>query len=124
MDLERIAARAKALLGALSLLGLVVFAAGATVFIMNLSAAKVPPRIDTGAAMVSGTLGLLAFVLTLALRPVVDIMLRRAADQRAQYEQMMGAAERQTGLLEQIRDTASLSDSAKQIAFRTNTDAE
>src|SRR5689334_10895845 len=107
MDLERMAARARALLGALSLLGLIVFAAGATVFAINVSSTH-PPRPElTGAAMISGTLGLVAFVLTLALRPVIEIMVRRAMDQRAQYDQMIGAAEQHTALLEQIRETTS-----------------
>jgi hypothetical protein len=118
MDLERIAARAKLLLGMLSILGLVVFAAGATVFAINLTATKQTPRIETGAALITATLGLLAFVIMLGLRPFVDILQRRTADERARYEQMMGAVDQSRSLLEQIRDTASLSDSAKQIAFR------
>jgi hypothetical protein len=119
MDLERIAGRAKIVLAVLSLVGLVVFAACLTIFIMDLSAAPTQRvRIDTGSALISATLGLLSFVVTLALIPVVDVLVKRGADERWQHEQMRGAMENHRTLLEQIRDTASLSDTAKQIAFR------
>lgn len=120
MDLERMAARAKATLGALSVLGLVIFAFGVAVLAINLNApANSVPRIDSTAAVVSGSIGLLLFGLSVVLRPVLQVAFRRATDERWRYEQTMGALESSRSILEQIRDTTSLSDSAKSVAFRT-----
>ena len=118
MELERIAGRAKMLLGVLSLIGLIVFGATLAVFAVNLAAPAKPHVIETGAALITLAIGLIIFVLPLALQPFVDFVVKAAADQRWRYEQLMGALENQRNLLEQIRTTAALSDSAKQIAFR------
>lgn len=117
MDLEKLAARAKGLLGALSLLGLILAAASFTIASMNMSSSGMP-RIDTTAAVISGVLGIVLFGVTMALRPFISLGVHRATDERWRYEQMMGALENQRSLLEQLRETASLSEGAKQIAFR------
>jgi len=49
---------------------------------------------------------------------VVNILVRRASDERYRTEQMMGTMDTQRQVLEHIRDTTLLSDAAKQVAFR------
>jgi hypothetical protein len=118
MDLEKLSARARILLGTLSVLGLILFVVGFTIACVNITRGGTP-FIDSGAAIVAGSIGLLIFVISLALHPFVAISTKYAADTRWRYEQMMGALENQRTIIEQLRDTASLSDSAKQLAFRT-----
>jgi hypothetical protein len=48
----------------------------------------------------------------------VSIAVRRATDARFRNEQLLGTMEAQRQMLESIRETSSLSDAAKQIAYR------
>lgn len=118
MDLERLATRAKLVLNLLSLLGVVIFGIALAILIVNFSAHQ-RMAIDTGAAMVTAALGVILFALGLTVRQLLELSLHRAGDDRWQYEQLMGAMENQRALLEKIHGVAALSDSAKQIAFRT-----
>ena len=55
---------------------------------------------------------------SLALLPVVNLLYRRALDSRFRGEQIAESLESQRQTLERIREVASLSDAAKQVAFR------
>ena len=62
--------------------------------------------------------GLLLALLPFLLYPLTKSLLRQERDVANRFEQFLGAMENQRDLLEQIRETNSLSDAAKQIAYR------
>lgn len=83
------------------------------------TAADTPPAM---AAMTPGflLLGIGVLIVSLAILSYVAMSLKiqSMSDDHWQYEQLRGAMETQRQLLESIRDSAGLSDSAKQIAYR------
>ncbi len=83
------------------------------------TAADTPQAI---AAMTPGflLLGIGVLIVSLAILSYVAMSLKiqSMSDDHWQYEQLRGAMETQRQLLESIRDSAGLSDSAKQIAYR------
>jgi hypothetical protein len=80
---------------------------------------------DTPQAMAAITPGILllgvgVLILTMAgmIYMAVSLKIQSMSDDHWQYEQLRGALETHRQLLEGIRDSAALSDSAKQIAYR------
>jgi len=128
MDLEKLAVRARISLLLVSLVGVIVTAIGAL-----LTAAIISRTTDhanaVGADWLDGIMraegplalagaGLLIATLPWALWPIANLLFRRAVDARFRNEQLLGTLEGQRQMLECIRDTASLSDAAKQVAYR------
>jgi hypothetical protein len=124
LDLEKMASRARRVLMTISLIGLVVLAGG-----IGLTAAVII-RTQTanndwilGIEQAAGPLVLVAIGFLLACMPwgvlqLVSILHRRAHDDRYHRDQMISTLETQNKLLENLRDVASLSDAAKQVAYR------
>ncbi len=124
MDLEKLAAQARGILYAILVLGVVLVLSGIILAWSTLNAAS---ALDLNWTMsveratpgfVLGAIGLLISVLPCMLLPLTAALFRRAIDARYRFEQLMGSIENQRQLLESIRQTASLSDAAKQIAYR------
>jgi hypothetical protein len=128
MDIEKINARARAVLMAISGIGVLVFASGiALTLAVILKQAQQPSVASSswidGLVQASGPIVLAAVGLLIACMPwgimqVVAILVRRAGDERYRTDQMMNVFEQQRQILENIRETAALSDAAKQVAYR------
>ncbi len=125
MDLEKMTARARRVLSAISAVGVLVFVAGAALTVAVVSQTSQKPGGDWIAGVsaatgpfVLGTIGILLACVPWAVLQVVTILLRGAGDESFQTEQLMGMMDTQRQLLEAIRETTALSDSAKQVAFR------
>ncbi|MCL2648613.1 MAG: hypothetical protein FWD61_16680 [Phycisphaerales bacterium] len=128
MDLEKLASRARCILSVISLLGLLVMAAGLFLTLTVLS--HVAGSADSyardwveglyyvGGPMALVAAGLLMMVIPAVLYPITSLLFRRAIDMRYQTEQFLTALDAQRRALEKIRDVACLSDAAKQVAFR------
>ena len=77
----------------------------------------------SGLEAASGTLVLAAIGLLITLMPLgvlqlFNILHRRAHDDRYHRDQMISTLETQNRVLEQLREVTSLSDVAKQVAYR------
>ncbi len=123
MNMEHLAKRSRwmivvvALIGVASIVVGVVILAAATNGIKG--AANTPQAM---AAMMPGiallTAGAAILCLAGLVYNMVNLRLAAMGDDHWQYEQLRGALETHRQLLEGIRDSAALSDSAKQIAYR------
>lgn len=125
MTIEKIASRARVLLTLLSLIGALMLAAGIVLLVTTLQHAQGALHQDWTVAWASatpafilGAAGLLTMFLPWAAYPLLAILRRQALDQAWRDEQVLGTLENQRQLLESLRDTASLSDAAKAIAYR------
>ncbi len=125
MDLEKLVNRARSMLYVLVLVGLIVVTVGVvyTYKIMTLYTSVLSMKWQqaigpAGPMILVICVGVLIALLPLLVLPLVGVMVRRAYDQRYRIEQLLGAMEAQRHLLENIRETASLSDAAKQVAYR------
>jgi hypothetical protein len=110
MDLEKLVTRARSILILISLLGIFIVAAGIVLTVQVASLGALP-------AVLVG-IGLLIAVVPWMIWPLVSLVFRRTQDDRSRADQMMGTLEGQRQLLESVRETMSLSDAAKQIAYR------
>jgi len=123
MNTEKPGARARYLLTGISVFGVVVLAAG-VVLIMQLAGDARFGKDFVGAAhaalpgIFTAGVGVLLAVLPWVVYPLTETSSRGEGDERWRYEQMMWAMENQRQLLEAIRETSSLSDAAKLIAYR------
>jgi hypothetical protein len=126
MDLEKLAARARSTLLLVSFVGLLVAGLGVLLTFAVISRTTAQA---TGADWVDGLthaegpmilvgVGVLIACIPWVLWPLASLLFRRAVDGRFRNEQLLGTLEGQRQLLESIRETASLSDAAKQIAYR------
>ncbi len=125
LDLEKLASRARGVLLSISVAGVVVFLAGAVLAILVMVQGAGKPGSgwaaalsSAGAEVVLAGIGLLLTCMPLGLLQVVGILHRRAQDDRYHRDQMISALESQHRSLEQLRDVTSLSDAAKQVAYR------
>jgi hypothetical protein len=132
MDLEKLGSRAKSTLLIVSFIGLLMTACGVILTLLVMSHAMHPPAaggtvgVDewlTGLSMATGPLviasvGMLIACVPWVVLPLTNLVFRRAMDSRYRSEQLLGNLEAQRQLMEGIRETASLSDAAKQVAYR------
>jgi hypothetical protein len=125
LDLEKMTARARTALLTISLIGILVLGTGVALAgaVIAREAHGAGNDWVAGLGPASGALMLAAVGVLIACMPwgilqVVTILLRRASDDRYRTEQMMGLLESQRQVLEQLRETAALSDAAKQVAYR------
>ncbi|MGN6369869.1 MAG: hypothetical protein ACTHN5_16555 [Phycisphaerae bacterium] len=128
MDLEKLSTRARLTLLLISFVGVLVTAAGAVLLAAIISRTMVQPNAIAadwldGVMRAQGPLaiigaGLMIALLPWAIWPLVSVALRRATDARFRNEQLLGTLEAQRQMLESIRETSSLSDAAKQVAYR------
>ena len=125
LDLEKLTSKARWVLMTISLLGLVVALLGAAL------AAVLATRIAhtagkdwiSGLEQANGTLVLTGLGLLIAVMPwgilqVVRILIRRTQDDRYHRDQLITALEAHGKKLDQLREVTSLSDAAKQVAYR------
>jgi len=129
MDLEKLGSRAKSTLLLVSFVGLLITAAGAVLTLAVIAHVTRGLTTNTGDEWLTGlqqaggpltvaSVGILIACIPWALMPLMNLIFRRAIDSRYRSEQLMGNLESQRQLLEGIRETASLSDAAKQVAYR------
>ncbi|MCL2639301.1 MAG: hypothetical protein FWD53_00495 [Phycisphaerales bacterium] len=127
MDLEKLAARARFTLTAISLLGIVVVAIGLflTLTIVSHAASSTYPDDNwiiglygVGGPMALMAAGLLMMVIPWTLSPITNLLFKRATEVRYQTEQFLSTLDAQQLQLEKIRNIVSLSDAAKQVAYR------
>jgi hypothetical protein len=128
MDLERLAARARSTLAVISFIGVMVLALGLLLTLTVISRATSMPGFtagdwvnglyNAGGPLTLTAVGLLIAIIPWALWPLTNLLFRRAIDIRYQTEQFLSVLDTQRLQLEKIRETASLSDAAKQVAFR------
>ena len=124
LDIEKMAKKSRRALLTISFIGVLVFAVGLA---LTLTIVLKTPEKDhdwtSQIAMSAGPMVLLAFGLLIACMPwgilqVVGVLLRQSEDERFSRGQFLGAMETQDKILAQIREIASLSDAAKQVAYR------
>jgi hypothetical protein len=129
LDLEKLATHSRSVFRTISLIGLFLVIAGLALTIGVVMNTNPPAGSDWKATMVAaapsatGPMALLGIGALLACLPwgmiqIARILLRRAQDERYNRDQIMTAIENQTKTLEAIREVASLSDAAKQVAYR------
>lgn len=125
LDIEKMASRARAVLTTISLLGVLVLAGGIALTAVILWNNKSGPGADWISALehATGPLMLIAVGMLIACMPwgvmqIAGILLRRAQDDRYHRDQMITVIENQNKVLEAIREVGSLSDAAKQVAYR------
>jgi hypothetical protein len=136
MDLEKLGSRAKSTLLIVSFIGLLLTAGGVILTLMIVSHAMHVPVVGAGAGatmtgdewitglsmatgpIVLASIGLLIACVPWVVLPLTNLVFHRAMDSRYRSEQLLGNLEAQRQLLEGIRETASLSDAAKQVAYR------
>jgi hypothetical protein len=135
MDLEKLGSRAKSTLLIVSFMGLLLTAVVVILTLLVVSHAMHPAGSGgpgatvtgeewiTGLSMATGPIVLVAVGLLIAcvpwvVLPLTNLVFRRAIDSRYRSEQLLGNLESQRQTLEGIREAASLSDAAKQVAFR------
>jgi len=117
-------ARAQTLLTLISILGLVVAAGGVILFTRMV--AEEPAGTTWPAAVTLGApavylvgIGILLASLPWIAWPIAQAIILKQHEDRWRHEQLIVTVETQRQLLESLRETASLSDSAKMITFRT-----
>ena len=127
MDLEKLASRARFSLTIISAIGIMVVATGVFLTLTVLSHAASADYHDNnwvvglygvGGPMALIATGLLIAVIPWALYPITTLLFKRAVEVRYQTEQFLSTLDAQQLQLEKIRNIVSLSDAAKQVAFR------
>ncbi len=125
LDIEKMASRSRSVLRTISLMGVFVLIAGTalTVAAAYKTAQQSGENWISGLAQANGPLVLCALGVLIACLPwgmmqIVAILIRRAHDERYHRDQLIGALEAQSKAIEQLRDIATLSDAAKQVAYR------
>ena len=126
MDLEKLGSRAKSTLLLVSLVGVLITALGVVLALTIIMRASTPPASgdwvlglqESGGPLTLAAVGLLIVCIPWALFPIVNLLFRSAVDSRFRGEQLLGTVESQRQILEGIRETASLSDAARQVAYR------
>lgn len=125
LDIEKMASRTRTVLSTISLIGVLLFVAGGglTLLVILHEAQKAGQDWITGIAQANGPLTLGAIGALIACMPwavlqIAGILVRRAHDDRYHRDQMLSALEAQSKALADLRDIATLSDAAKQVAYR------
>jgi len=125
MDLEKLASRARITLIFISMVGMVVVAGGIFLTLAVLSHAANSPANDwvIGLYGVGGPMGLVAagllmIVIPWVIYPITSLLFKRAIEVRYQTDQFLSTLDAQQAQLEKIRTIVSLSDAAKQVAYR------
>jgi hypothetical protein len=126
MDLEKLGSRAKSTLLTVSFVGVLILALGVALTLtviwhqtgVNKDSDWVAGLEWAGGPLCIASIGFLIACIPWAMLPAVNLLFRRAVDSRHRSEQLLGMLENQRGVLEGIREAASLSDAAKQVAYR------
>jgi hypothetical protein len=120
LDLEKMVARSRTVLHLISVVGFLVLVGGGILIGMVAANNKdfAPAMSQMAGPMTLAAAGLLLTCMPFGILQVVSILQRRAQDDRFHREQMISAAEAQTKVLGQLKEVASLSDAAKQVAYR------
>ena len=130
LDLEKMATHARSVFRTISLMGIFLLIAGLALTIGVVLNTKMPAGSDWKATLVAaapsatGPLVLLAIGALMACIPwgmvqIAAILVRQAQDERFHRDQLITTVENQSKTLESLREVASLSDAAKQVAYRT-----
>jgi tetratricopeptide (TPR) repeat protein len=127
LDIEKMMGRAKAVFRAISLIGLFLLIAGAALtvgVVMNTNstgdwrAKMVAAAPSATGPIVLAAIGILLACMPFAFAQLVRILARQAQDDRYHRDQLISVLENQNKTLETLREVASLSDAAKQVAYR------
>jgi hypothetical protein len=127
LDIEKLLARAQAVVRTISLVGLFLLIAGLALTIgvvMNTkNAGDWRATLVAAAPSATGPMVLLAVGALMACMPwgilqLARILVRQAEDARYHRDQVITSLEQQNKILQTIREVASLSDAAKQVAYR------
>ncbi len=125
LDIEKMAAKARTVLTTISLIGVLVLVAGIGLTVVVFMNTKAATGADWVAAMdhADGPMMLIAVGVLMTCMPwgvmqIAGILLSRAQDDRYHRDQVISAIENQNKSLDAIRDVSSLSDAAKQVAYR------
>lgn len=125
MTTEKTAARARTILATISLLGVAILGTAAVLAVMLVreamareGASWIDGLYAAALPMGIGAVGLILAAMPWGVRAMVNVLAQRAVDDRWRYEQIVGALEAQRQMLETLRETASLSDAARQVAYR------
>ena len=129
MNIERMESGAKTAFNILSLIGALVTVAGIVLLAVNLTDLNHGPADGRALSladvlwrsspfMLLTALGLLAIIITTALRPVTTLLFRDVIDTRYRFDQLLSAVEQQKKTLDAIKEASVLSDASKQIAYR------
>jgi hypothetical protein len=121
MSLDRLTKRARKLIILLGLVGGAVLIVGLVLMIMGIQAGKGVPGGSFQTALpglLIMCMGFLLVCVSIVAHGVVSARLTALESENWQYEQLRGALESQRQLLESIRESTSLSDSAKEITYR------
>ncbi len=123
MNLEKAAVRTKRILGLVVILGLAILVVG--IVIAALAAHNSGSHTDLATiihdlepGILIACFGLAVTIAGAVLQPLTALRFQQASDASWRYEQVRGAIENQRQQLEAIRESVSLSDAAKQIAYR------
>ncbi len=127
LDIEKMMARAKSVFRTISLIGLFLLIAGVALTIgvvMNTKnagdwrATMVAAAPSATGPIVLAAIGVLLACVPFAFKQLARILVKQAEDARYHRDQLISTLENQNKLLESLRDVASLSDAAKQVAYR------
>jgi hypothetical protein len=126
LDIEKMNTRAHHVLLTIGMLGVVVLAIGASLAGVVIAHEAARPRGDgwiAGIGPASGPIMMAAIGILIACLPwgilqVINILSKSAGDDRFRTEQLLNLLDGHRQVLESIRDSASLSDAAKQVTFR------
>lgn len=127
MDLEKLGSRARFTLLVVSLVGVLITALGVLLALTIISREGtvhggggdwVIGLSQSGGPVTLAAIGALIACIPWALWPLANLLYRRALDSRFRGEQIVESLESQRQTLERIREVASLSDAAKQVAYR------
>ncbi|MGC8624216.1 MAG: hypothetical protein ACP5VQ_02985 [Phycisphaerae bacterium] len=123
MNVEHLAKKSRWMIGTVALFGVASLLGGLVLLVVAAHGMNGPVHASVIlAAMTPGILLLGVGVLILCIAGLVSVLMllsiQAMADDHWQNEQLRGALETHRQLLETIRDSAALSDSAKQIAYR------
>jgi hypothetical protein len=128
MNIERMESGAKTAFRILTLTGLAMLIAGSILLCVSLNdQPKTGPEghVATSEVLFKSSpfilligLGLVELAIAAALRPITLVVFRNVIDGRYRFDQLLSAVEQQKKLLDAIKETTSLSDASKQIAFR------
>jgi hypothetical protein len=129
MNIERMESGAKATFNILKLTGAAIVAAGVILLVAALGdlnkvasdghhPATSEILFKSSPMILLIALGLVQLAIAAALQPITLIIFRNISDGRYRFDQLLSAVEQQKILMESLKETASLSDASKQIAFR------
>ncbi|HTV48397.1 MAG TPA: hypothetical protein VMG59_08130 [Phycisphaerae bacterium] len=121
MSLDRLVKRARRLIILVGIIGGLVLIVGVIFMVLSAQAGKTA-SISIYQAILPGLLvsciGMFFVCVSLVVFGIASAVLQALVSENWQYEQLRGSMEAQRQLLEAIRESTSLSDSAKEITYR------